>query len=60
MEETQTKAALGGRPRKQVNALKAFSLSVKPDIKPKGLWELRKDPTNVELKQLQHFVSIIL
>ena len=34
MEDTQTKSALGGRQRKQLDALKTFAFSVKPDVKP--------------------------
>ena len=60
MEDTQTKAALGGRPRKQLDALQAFALSVKPDIKPKSLIEQLEELPDFELKQLQRYASMIL
>ena len=60
MENTQTKAALGGRPRKQLDALQAFALSVKPDTKPKSLRELLEELPDFELKQLQRYASMIL
>ena len=60
MEDTQTKAALGGRPRKQLDALQAFALSVKPDTKPKSLMELLEELPDFELKQLQRYASVIL
>ena len=52
MEETQIKAALGVRPRKQLDALKAFTIAVKPDVKPKSLEEIPEVLPDVELKQL--------
>ena len=60
MENIQTKAALGGRPRKQLDALEAFSLPVKSDIKPKSLVELLEELPDAELNQLQRYASMIL
>ena len=60
MEDTQTKAALGGRPRKQLDALEAFSVAVKPAVKPKSLVEILEDMTDAELKQLQHYARMII
>ena len=60
MEDTQTKAALGGRPRKQLDALEAFSLAVKPDVKPKSLIEILEQLPDAELKQLQHYAGMII
>ena len=60
MEDTQTKAALGGRPRKQLDALEAFSLAVKPDVKPKSLVEILEKLPDAELKQLQHYAGTFL
>ena len=60
MENTQTKAALGGRPRKQLDALQAFALSVKPDIKPKSLVEILEELPDDELAQLKRYASVIL
>ena len=60
MENIQTKAALGGRPRKKLGALEAFSLAVKPDVKPKSLAELLEELPDSELKQLQRYASVIL
>ena len=60
MEDTQTKAALGARPHKQLDALEAFSLAVKPDTKPKSLVEILEDMPDSELKQLQRYASMIL
>ena len=60
MEDTQTKAALGSRPRKQLDALATFALSVKPDVKPKSLAELLDDLSPTELTQLERYASMIL
>ena len=60
MEDTQTKAALDGRPRKQLDALEAFSLAVKPDVKPKSLVEILEQLPDAELKQLQRYASMII
>ena len=60
MEDTQTKAALGSRPRKQLDALEAFALSVKPDVKPKSLVEILEQLPDAELKQLQHYARMII
>ena len=59
MEDTQTKAALGGRPRKQLDALQAFAISVKPDLKPKSLEDILEELPDFELMQLQRYASII-
>ena len=53
MENIQTKAALGARPRKQLDALEAFSLAVKSDIKPKSLVEILEELPDDELAQLK-------
>ena len=60
MEDTQTKSALGGTPRRQLDALQAFALSVKPDVKPRSLVEILEDMPAFELKQLQRYASVIL
>ena len=60
MEDTQTKAALGSRPRKQLDALEAFSLTVKPDVKPKSLVEILEELPDAELKQLQRYAGALL
>ena len=60
MEDTQTKAALGGRPRKQLDALQAFSVTVKPDIQPKSIIELLEELPDSELKQLQRYAGTLL
>ena len=60
MEDTQTKAALGSRPRRQLDALATFALTVKPDVKPKRLAELLDELPDFELKQLQRYASVIL
>ena len=60
MEDTQTKAALGARPRKQLDALEAFALSVKPDTKPKSLEDILEQLPDAELKQLQHYAGMII
>ena len=59
MEDTQTKAALGGRPRKQLDALEAFSVAVKPDVKPKSFEDILEEMPDFELKQLQRYASMI-
>ena len=60
MEYTQTKSALGGRPRGQLDALQAFALSVKPDVKRKSLVETLEELPDVELKQLERYASMII
>ena len=60
MEDTQTKAALGGRPRKQLDALQSFTLAVKPEVKQKNLDQILKELPDAELKQLQRYASTIL
>ena len=60
MEDTQTKAALGSRPRKQLDALQAFALSVKPDVKRKSLVETLEEQPDVELKQLERYASMTI
>ena len=60
MENIQTKAALGARPRKQLDALEAFSLAVKSDIKPKSLVEILEELPDDELAQLERYASMIL
>ena len=50
MADTQTKLALGGRPRRQLDALATFALSAKPDVKPKSLVELLEELPRAELK----------
>ena len=60
MEQTQTKSALGGKPRRQLDALQAFALSVKRDVKPKSLVEILEDMPDFELKHLQRYASVIL
>ena len=47
-------------PREVINALAAFSLSIKPDPKPKSLMELIEALPDFELKQLQRYASMIL
>lgn len=60
MEDTQTKAVLSGRPRKQLDALEAFSVAVKPDVKLKSLVEILEQLPDAELKQLQHYAGTLL
>ena len=60
MEDTQTKAALGARPLKQLDALEAFSLAVKPDVKPKSLEDILEELPDAELAQLERYASMIL
>ena len=60
MEDTQTKAALGARPRKQLDALEAFALSVKPDVKPKSLEQILDALPDAEIKQLQRYARMII
>ena len=51
---------LGSRPRKQLNALEAFSLAVKPDVKPKSLVEILEELADAELEKLERYASMIL
>ena len=60
MEDTQTKAALGARPRKQLDAFEAFSLAVKPDVKSKSLVEILEELPDFELMQLERYASMII
>ena len=60
MEDTQTKSALGGRPRRQLDNLATFALSVKLDIKPKSLVEILEELPDDELAQLKRYGSMIL
>ena len=39
--------------------MKAFSLAVKPDVKPKSLVEILEQLPDFELMQLQRYASII-
>ena len=60
MEDAQTKAALGARPHKQLDALEVFYLAVKPNVEPKSLVEILEDMPDFKLKQLQRYASVIL
>ena len=52
MAEKQSVAGLGVRPRKQLNSLDNFKLTVKPEVK-KSLNELLAYLSVAELEQLQ-------
>ena len=52
--------SLASRPRKQLDALRAFTLSVRPEVKQKSLEEILADLSAAELEQLQKYGRMIL
>ena len=60
MDEQKNTKSLGSRQRKQLDAMTAFRLAVKPEVEQKNLDQILEELPDAELKQLQRYASTIL